>query len=229
METLIFNNERKLKTENFARIGDLSYFEGPLLSLFEDLTNGNFYLFDWVDRDQDYNRWIIYRVLPKHLLNFLNRKISHLELFRQRPEKSVYFTDIDFENKGYFYYGAYEIESFPKNYFPNEDSYFDPEDCNSIDRIKSIIFNSFARQKSENEYSKVYHIHNLKTKTNYCNQPIGRRSKRTTSVNKLFKAIKFEDLKNSPSFDYYSKEIKLYPDLRNPVQANIKEDENKYS
>ena len=94
MENLIFNNEKKLDMTNLVRVGDLSYFEGPLLSLFEELNSGHFYLFDWVDRDMKTNRWIIYRVSPKYLLNYLSGKISHLDIFNNRPNNSVFFMDI---------------------------------------------------------------------------------------------------------------------------------------
>jgi hypothetical protein len=59
MEKLKFNINKSLDTGNFVRIGDLSYFEGPLLSLFEELNSGHLYLLDWVDRDEKSNRWLI--------------------------------------------------------------------------------------------------------------------------------------------------------------------------
>ncbi len=95
MENLAFNSNKQLYTSNFVRIGDLSYFEGPLISLFEELNSGHLYLFDWVDRDENTNRWLIYRASPNYLLQFIHSRISHLELFQRRPEKEIYFADID--------------------------------------------------------------------------------------------------------------------------------------
>lgn len=164
MENLTFNSNKLLNTSNFIRVGDLSNFEGPLLSLFEELNSGHLYLFDWVDRNQKSNRWLIYRALPKYLLQFLNGKISHLELFEKRPNKTVFYTDIDSNNKSFSYYDSFELVSLPPNYYPNSDNFFDVSDCNSIEKIKSVIINSLSRQKSENEYSIVYSIRVLKHK-----------------------------------------------------------------
>jgi hypothetical protein len=52
MENLSINKEHKLKVTNLVRVGDISYFEGPILSLFTELHSGHLYLFDWVDRDK---------------------------------------------------------------------------------------------------------------------------------------------------------------------------------
>ena len=158
MEILTFNNNKQLDTSNFIRIGDLSHFEGPLLTLFEELNSGHLYLFDWVDRDERYNRWLIYRASPNHLLKFIRNKISHLELFEKRPEKNIYFTDIDSGNKSFNNYGIFKIESLPKAYYPNSDNYFELSDGNNIDKIKTLIISSLSKQKSENEYSNVYWV-----------------------------------------------------------------------
>ena len=162
MENLTFNSNKLLDTNNFVRVGDLSYFEGPLLSLFEELNSGRLYLFDWVDRDDKFNRWLIYRVSPKILLQFINCKISYLELFENRPDKEIYFTDIDSRNKLFSNYDSHEIKSLPQNYYPNSDNFFDLADCKHFEKIKSVIINSLSRQKSENEYSIVYIVKVLK-------------------------------------------------------------------
>lgn len=162
MENLIFNSDKKLDTSNFVRVGDLSFYEGPLLSIFEDINSGYLYLFDWADRDKNFNRWLIYRVSSKFLMHFLNGKISHLELFKCRPNDQIYFSDIDSNNKHFFHYGAFEIINLPSNYLPNNDNFFDPCDCNSYEKIKSAILHSLSRQKSENEYSKAYKVRILK-------------------------------------------------------------------
>ena len=156
MENLIFNSKNKLNTTNLVRVGDLSYFEGPLLSLFEDISSGHFYLFDWVDRDTKTNRWIIYRVSPKDLLNYLNGKITHLDIFNNRPIKSVFFTDIDCQNRPFYLYDAFELNTIPTIYLPNNDIFFDLSDCYSFEKIKSVVIRSHSRQKSENEYSKFF-------------------------------------------------------------------------
>lgn len=87
-----------LKPSNWLRIGDLSNFEGPLLTLFQDLETNHLFLYDWADRDKTHNRWIIYTVFAEKLNQFLNKEISHFDLFQERPTQEVYVSDID--NRG---------------------------------------------------------------------------------------------------------------------------------
>ena len=162
MENLAFNSNKQLYTSNFVRIGDLSYFEGPLISLFEELNSGHLYLFDWVDRDENTNRWLIYRASPNYLLQFIHSRISHLELFQRRPEKEIYFADIDSSNKLFSSYNSYSIEKLPESYIPNSDNFFELSDCNYFEKIKSVIINALSKQKSENEYSTAYNVRVLK-------------------------------------------------------------------
>lgn len=152
MEQLTYNNDRQLDTTNFVRVGDLSNFEGPMLSLFEELSNGHLFLFDWVDRNQSSNRWLIYRVYPIALMNFIKGKISHFELFQERPQKAIFYTDIDSKSSPIFPYTAFEILILPDSYLPNKDNYFIKEDCHSYSRILAVVKNSISRQKQGNEY-----------------------------------------------------------------------------
>ncbi len=156
MENLTFNKNKVLDTSTFVRVGDLSNFEGPLLSLFEESKSGHLYLFDWVDRDQKSNRWLIYRVLPQYLLQFLRCEISHLELFEAKPNRIVFFTDIESNNNLFNYFDSFELLSLVPNYYPNNDNFFDKNECNSFEKIKSVILDSLYRQKNENEYSIDY-------------------------------------------------------------------------
>ncbi len=153
MKNLSINRNRKLNTANFIRIGDISFFEGPLLSLFEELNSGHLYVFDWVDRDKKHNKWLIYRVLPKVLLQYLNKKISHFDLFNNRAESSTYYTDIDYRNQAFYNYDALELTQIPEDYLPNQDNFFEPEDCPALNRIKVVIMASLSKQKMANEYS----------------------------------------------------------------------------
>lgn len=162
MVNLIDNSAEKLDTTYLVRVGDLSYFEGPLLSLFQELKSGHFYVFDWVDRDLKSNRWIIYRVSPKYLLQFIYGKISHLGLFQNRPDDTLFFTDIDSNNKSFYHYEVSPIKDLPNKYIPNKDNYFEVSDCIAFEKIESVVIDSLSRQNSENEYSGTYRPHILK-------------------------------------------------------------------
>jgi hypothetical protein len=74
-ETLIPKNS----LPKMIKIKDLIYFDGPLLSHFETIYNENF-LFYWVDANQDFNRWLIFRTSEKLLDKYIEKKKSLFEL-----------------------------------------------------------------------------------------------------------------------------------------------------
>jgi hypothetical protein len=159
MKNLQIKEGHDLLLINFIRIGDITYFEGPLLSLFED--SGRLYVFDWVDRDSKFNRWLIYRVSPSALLDFINQKISHLELFNKRPDEIIYYTDIDDSNRPLAEYQLTELSEIPPEYIPNIDNYFEISDCPSVSTLESVILKSLSRRKQENEYKSELADENL--------------------------------------------------------------------
>jgi hypothetical protein len=138
METLLIKNINTSLLQSLVRIGDLYYFEGPLLSLFQNSISKNFYLFDWVDRDKVNNRWLVYQVSHKALFDFINNKISHFNLYRSNPDNKFYIVDIENKSK-YTDYNLSELESVPSAYYPNKDNYFDESDTRNMDKIRTIV------------------------------------------------------------------------------------------
>jgi hypothetical protein len=231
MENLTFNTEEPLNTSNFVRLGDLSYFEGPLLSLFEELNSGHLYLFDWVDRDNKFNRWLIYRVSSRLLLQFIDNKISHLELFERRLDNKVYFTDIDSKNKLFSNYDSFAIESLPSNYYPNSDNFFELSDCNHFEKIKSAIINSLSKQKSENEYSIVYSGYVLKrneVKLSYFN-PISNKINSTSYPDRHTEYIDIQIIKSLSLNNIQEINSKSYSTVKKLSPQNKKQYANQYN
>lgn len=140
------------------RIGDLSYFEGPLLTLFENPINNYLYVCDWVDRDSKTNRWIIYRVKPDVLYSFIKGRVSHLDLFERRCEKNIFIVDI--ENNGrYLLDGDLKESSFvPDAYYPDKNDLFDIDDCLQYEKIESRIVDLLSVSKQKNEYQIGYKL-----------------------------------------------------------------------
>jgi hypothetical protein len=122
-------NTDTIKTTNWLRIGDLSFFEGPILTLFQDVASNQFYLYDWVDRDKTHNRWMIYSVTAEKIMQFLDKEISHFDLYNDRPNKTVYISDIDNRGLNFSEYSIAKLMSIPKDYIPSEENYFDDGDC----------------------------------------------------------------------------------------------------
>lgn len=132
-------NTKSLKPSNWLRIGDLSNFEGPILSLFQDLESNYLFLYDWVDRDQTHNRWMIYTVYADKLNQFLNKEISHFDLFQQRPTEAVYVSDMDNRGMNFSQYPILELVEVPEDYVPSKENYFDEGDCVGEERIRLVV------------------------------------------------------------------------------------------
>ncbi len=151
MENLSIKKENTTIISNLIRVGDLAYFEGPLLALFEEGNSGHLYIFDWADRNDKYNRWLVYRISPLSVLAFMKGDISHLDLFERTPDKKFYVADIE-TNYKITDYNLLELNDVPLKYYPNKESYFDIDDCPSFSKIQSIVFKALSRKKQENEY-----------------------------------------------------------------------------
>lgn len=122
------------------------------MSLFYDFIKQKFYIFDWVDRNECVNRWLIYGVSPHIILNFMMGKMSLLNMFKMRSEMDVYYIDLHFSHKNFYEVPAYLLKSIPDTYYPNENNYFDKEDCPEFDKIFEILTSSLNRNDMKNEY-----------------------------------------------------------------------------
>ena len=122
--------------------------------------------------------------------------MSHLQLFESRPNKSIYFTDIDSEERPFFQYNVFELDSLPNSYLPNNDSFFELSDCNAFEKIQSVIKDALSRQKSENEYPANYSERIIKRKDseNYYNRIHGKIT--TLSPIKSYKSFDFGSIGN---------------------------------
>ena len=78
----------------FRKIADLVYFDGPFLSHYVS-GKGDDYLFYWVDRDEQDNRWLVLRVSLASLQKYIGKELTLREL-------------IEHPNDGYLYVVALE-------------------------------------------------------------------------------------------------------------------------
>jgi hypothetical protein len=157
MENLSIKKNNSTITDNLVRVGDLAYFEGPLLTLFEDTNNGRLYIFDWVDRNIILNRWIVYRVSALALLAFIEKKINHFELFKSNPDNKFYAVDIE-TNHRIIDYTLSELNNLPSKYLPNAENCFDESDCPSLVKIKAVVIKALSNSKQLNEYLLFEHF-----------------------------------------------------------------------
>ena len=111
---------------NLEKIGDFIYYEGPLLSLYQDKINdGNYYFYKWADCDDECNRWLIFLVTEENLKRFLFEELSLRQLITKNQFMYLVDLDNDFEQKKCL---VVEMKDLPSNYLPSEDSFYGEED-----------------------------------------------------------------------------------------------------
>jgi hypothetical protein len=148
------------------RIGDLSWFEGPLLTLYEDMQNGFLYLLDWVDRDSEVNRWLIYRAYPADLIAFIEGSRSLSEIFDSRRDETILVADVASVSD----WSVYEIENLPESYRPVEGNYFDVSDCPDAPKLRSYLERrAYSNRINELPFTIVSHI-DIYFQSRYSNQ-----------------------------------------------------------
>ncbi len=137
---LATSNAFRIENEFFVHIGDLEWFEGPLVSLFLDNTSGQLFILHWVDIQNDAHRWLLYPVSPRALQLYLNGKVTNEDLLWLQPVGMLRIVDMnaDMYLQGVKYSSAADL---PVDYLPTAESYFDADSCPNLPKIKRFLEN----------------------------------------------------------------------------------------
>jgi hypothetical protein len=122
---------------SLVRIVDVVNFDGPLLTLFEHKENKHIYLLDWINRNSEFNRWLLFETKPNVLDKFVKGTISHYDLFMSE-DSNGYFVDID-THLNWSNCQIFQKKNLPSNYLPKKDVFFDEYDCPNFPRLKAFI------------------------------------------------------------------------------------------
>jgi hypothetical protein len=107
---------------SFRKIADLIYFEGPFLSHYVS-SKGDDYLFYWVDRDDNDNRWLVLRVSLANLQKYIGKEITLRELIENPNDGYLYSVDVN-DDINYHDVKLVQPSSLPEEYLPEADSYY---------------------------------------------------------------------------------------------------------
>jgi hypothetical protein len=103
-------------------LGDLLEFEGPLISLVEDLSQeGRHYLYKWVDVNDHQHRWAVIPLAAGVLDRFLFGQVTLREIVFAPAETYLVDMDATLQVRQVL---RLKPESLPEDYLPEEDSYF---------------------------------------------------------------------------------------------------------
>jgi hypothetical protein len=104
------------------KLGDLLYYEGPILSWFKDDLQHN-YLFYWIDYNQSSNRWLIWKVSDENIYYYLNGHVSLRDLILVEDKDFVFIVDID-DNLSFTKAFPLAIRHVRPELLPAEKSYY---------------------------------------------------------------------------------------------------------
>jgi hypothetical protein len=163
---------------SLERVGDLMFYEGPLMSILKD-NLGNAYLQDWVDSDEKNNRWLIYQISLSQLNDYITNKTSHFSLVNN-PTNDIVFV-VDKNSKGIIEKCLVcSPNRLPYEYLPDTNIEFEKEDSRGLKNIieffeldslikktDSKVFDILKEAKKSNEELINIHIKSSNRKVSY--------------------------------------------------------------
>lgn len=114
-----------LLLKKLKKVADLIYFDGPLLSHFKN-KDGDSYLYYWCDANENYNRWLVFRISDEDLNRYLIGKSSLREIITDPVDGFIYSADID-DNLQFHNVYMVQPADLPEAYIPEVDSFYEFE------------------------------------------------------------------------------------------------------
>ena len=119
------------------KVGDLLYFEGSLMGVYCN-DEGSPFIFDWVELNNDVNRWLVYEVEIKSLADYINGKISHFSLINNPKKDLIFLIDKNIEGIDVCC-KVVSPKNLPYEYLPKNNIYFDEDESKKLDNIKTTF------------------------------------------------------------------------------------------
>ena len=108
-----------------VKLGDLLYYEGPLLSHFINENNPDEHFFyRWVDSDDDAHRWLIFKASKNDIKNFFDGKISLNQMIAKNPTVILLDLDDELRKKQIL---VSTVSELPETYLPATNSRYQEE------------------------------------------------------------------------------------------------------
>ena len=170
MKTLEGSTFNTLPINNLIWKRDLLYFDGPLLSEFRS-SKGEIYLKYWCDCDEEFNRWMLFKIKEKDRLRLVLGEKSIYEVINNQPDSFVFFID---ENINNAILKMVISSNIPNSYIPEEDSFLDIEDYREDSNITSLVFeNEWEIKPLQDVYRKFTQVYDFLFVSNKVNRNLG--------------------------------------------------------
>lgn len=162
-----------LSLTELTKVSDLIYFDGPFLSHYVHKSGDN-YLAYWVDCDEEVQRWLVFRIGITSLQQYVDKKLSLLDVIRQLDEGFVYLIDVNSEGNATQPLIVF-LDNLPEDYFPDADSYYDF----ALERESDVESLSLASN------SGLFEIHFTGADVKYGNMPFEKYTKCLQRIEEL--------------------------------------------
>jgi len=137
----------------FRKIADLVFFDGPFLSHYVS-SKGDDYLFYWVDRNEQDNRWLVLRVSLASLQKYIGKELTLRELIEHPNDGYLYVVDID---NSLVYHDIKLVQpcALPDDYLPENDSYYEFEPIPAEDAEELMTYELTIPYKERNHFEEI--------------------------------------------------------------------------
>lgn len=119
--------------EELTKLGDLMFFDGPLMSVYINQESEP-YIYDWVDSNDECNRWLLYKTDKAVLADYIYGKKSHFEVINNPVNSIVFSVDKNPEGK-IVNCIVLSPKNLPYDYLPSSDSMFEKDDSINLNVI----------------------------------------------------------------------------------------------
>lgn len=142
---------------NIRKVADLTYLDGPLLSLFRDFEDQN-YIYYWCDSDEMCNRWLVFRVTANQFELYIKQNLTLYKLILNAVDSEMYIVDID-GNGNQISIVLTQPEELPKDYLPQGNIRYMPDttifyESQVCSEIITILHDEIRKLRPELNYLK---------------------------------------------------------------------------
>lgn len=185
--------EGRLSINDLTKVSDLIYFDGPLLSHYVHKSGEN-YLSYWVDCDDKFQRWLVFKVGITSLQQYVDKRLSLFNVIRQLDDGLVYLVDVDVDGKTTTPKILF-LNQLPDDYLPEADSYYDF----SMEKKSDVESLSLANNCG------MLEIHFTGTDVKYGNMPFDKYTKCLQKIEDLRQCCANSFIKKKKASDKYKR------------------------
>lgn len=152
MKNIIGNTLNSLPKE-LHKIGDLFYLYYSIRSLYRT-NKGELYICTWVERDDLYSRWLLFKAIREDVLDYVDTKISSLQLVKNAVEPLICF-DVD-EHRNNNNIVACLFNDLPLSYLPKPSAMFNEDNAPDIETIRSYLIENVPQMQPSLERNYLF-------------------------------------------------------------------------